>query len=171
MLATGSLGCAYDPGLPDTVAAEDPPMTRFPMPTRPIATRAIAAALSIALAVPAWAQGPDAAHALPALVPTAQAMPDAPLRTGDDARARLLAELDRAEVARGLAERGLSAEIARDRVAALTDDEARELAGRIDRLPAGGNEILTSVLFIFMVLLITDILGFTKVFPFTRAVR
>jgi hypothetical protein len=146
-------------------------MTRSPSSSRPRVTRLIATALSVAVAVPAWAQGPDAVRSLPPLVSTAQAMPDVSARTGDDARARLLAQLDRAEVARGLAERGLSAEAARERVAALTDDEARELADRIDHLPAGGSEILTSILFVFMVLLITDILGFTKVFPFTRAVR
>jgi len=37
-------------------------------------------------------------------------------------------------------------------------------------LPAGG-EILGILLTVFIVLLITDILGFTKVFPFTRSIQ
>jgi hypothetical protein len=57
------------------------------------------------------------------------------------------------------------------RVGALTDAEAAELAGRIDELPAGGVGILGAILIVFLVLLLTDILGYTKVFPFTRPMR
>ena len=64
---------------------------------------------------------------------------------------------------------GVSASDAGERVAALTDDEALRLAGEIDKAPAGG--IIGVILFVFFVLLVTDILGFTKVFPFTRSIR
>jgi len=60
------------------------------------------------------------------------------------------------------------------RVAAMTDQEVTQLAGQIERLPAGGDGVggvLFLVVFVFLVLLITDILGFTKIFPFTRPVR
>jgi hypothetical protein len=57
------------------------------------------------------------------------------------------------------------------RIAALTDAEAAELAARIDSLPAGGIGIIGAILVVFLVLLITDILGLTKVFPFTRPMR
>lgn len=78
--------------------------------------------------------------------------------------------LDRADVRAQLEALGVDAEAARARVDALTDEDARTLAGQIDRLPAGGNVI--GVLFaIFIILLVTDILGLTKVFPFTRPVR
>jgi hypothetical protein len=40
----------------------------------------------------------------------------------------------------------------------------------MDQLPAGG-DILGIMFTIFIILLITDILGLTKVFPFTRSVR
>ena len=46
---------------------------------------------------------------------------------------------------------------------------AARLAGQIDQAPAGG--IIGVILFVFFVLLVTDILGFTKVFPFTRSIR
>ena len=58
----------------------------------------------------------------------------------------------------------------RSRVKALDDQQVRDLAARIDQLPAGG-DVLGIIVTIFIVLLITDILGFTKVFPFTRAIR
>ncbi|HEX2531678.1 MAG TPA: PA2779 family protein [Burkholderiaceae bacterium] len=41
----------------------------------------------------------------------------------------------------------------------------------MDSLPAGGDSVIGVIVFIFVLLLITDILGLTKVFPFTRAQR
>ena len=68
---------------------------------------------------------------------------------------------------------GVGVDVAKARVNALTNDEAKSLAGKLDSLPAGGvvGEILGAALIVFIVLLITDILGFTKVFPFTRSVK
>jgi len=57
------------------------------------------------------------------------------------------------------------------RVDALTDEEVARLAERIDALPAGGDglsSILNAALVVFLVLLITDLLGLTDVFSFTR---
>jgi hypothetical protein len=81
------------------------------------------------------------------------------------------ATLARADVAAGLAERGVSVEQARARVAALTDDEVATVAQTIETAPAGADDILGVLVTIFIILLITDILGLTKVFPFTRSVR
>ncbi len=65
---------------------------------------------------------------------------------------------------------GVDANSVRERVDAMTDEEIGRLAGRIDQAPAGAGVI--GVLFtVFIILLITDILGLTKVFPFTRSVR
>jgi hypothetical protein len=55
-------------------------------------------------------------------------------------------------------------------VASLTDAEARALAARIDDVPAGG-DVLGLVFTGFVILLVTDILGLTRVFPFTRPIR
>ena len=87
------------------------------------------------------------------------------------ARSRVLAALDRADVAAALAERGVSADQARERVNALSDSEAAYVAAQIDSAPAGANTLVGAIVFIFVVLLITDILGFTKVFPFTSSMR
>lgn len=84
---------------------------------------------------------------------------------------RMIELLDRAEIQAQLQAYGVSAEEVKLRVGALTDEEAAELAARIDALPAGGVSIIGALLFVFIVLLVTDILGFTKVFPFTRPVR
>jgi hypothetical protein len=87
------------------------------------------------------------------------------------ARAHVLATLDRADVVQGLQARGVDPQQVRARVDALSDAEVAQLAQQIDSAPAGASDILGVVLTIFVVLLITDILGFTKVFPFTRSIR
>jgi hypothetical protein len=86
-------------------------------------------------------------------------------------RARIGAALERDGVREQLAARGVSLEQAKARVAALSDAEAAELAGAVDALPAGGVDVLAVVLVVFLVLLLTDILGYTKIFPFTKPAR
>jgi|SRR2546428_10845861 len=86
-------------------------------------------------------------------------------------RAQIVSFLDREDVRLQLQARGVSPVDIRARVAAMTDEEARALASQIDSLPAGGADILGVLLIVFLVLLLTDILGFTKIFPFTRSIR
>jgi hypothetical protein len=85
-------------------------------------------------------------------------------------RASIAAFLDRTEVRKALQAQGADPADVKARVAALTDEEAARLAADIDSLPAGG-DALGVILIVFLVLLLTDILGFTKIFPFTRPVR
>lgn len=82
---------------------------------------------------------------------------------------RLAAALARADVQAAMQRQGVDPTQAAERIAALTDDEAARLADQIDSAPAGG--IIGAILLVFFVLLLTDILGMTKVFPFTRSVR
>lgn len=103
-------------------------------------------------------------------IAVAQTAPVAPVAPGQG-RALLLATLDRADVQAALQQRGVSVDQARARVAALTDAEAATVAAQIDQAPAGADGVLGTIVFIFLVLLVTDILGFTKVFPFTRSIR
>ncbi len=86
-------------------------------------------------------------------------------------RDRVKSFLDRAEVRERMQALGVSPQAARDRVDALSDEEVAALAGRLDQLPAGGTDVLTVALIVFLVLLLTDILGYTKIFPFTRPVQ
>ena len=79
--------------------------------------------------------------------------------------------LDRAEVQARMQALGVNPQAALARVDALSDDEVAALAGRLDQLPAGGTDIVGALLLVFIILLITDILGFTKIFPFTKPVQ
>ncbi len=68
----------------------------------------------------------------------------------------------------------MSPDEAKARVDALSDDEAERLAARFDSLPAAGSGFETALVIgflVFLTLLITDILGFTKVFSFTRPAK
>lgn len=89
-------------------------------------------------------------------------------------RDRVKSFLDRADVQAQMQALGVDASVARARVDALTAEEVAQLADRIDQLPAGGDAggaIIGALLVVFIILLITDILGLTKIFPFTRSVR
>lgn len=86
-------------------------------------------------------------------------------------RAHVMNFLARADVEKAIVAQGVDVAQVKQRVAAMSDDEVTELSGRIDQLPAAGSDILGVALFIFVLLLVTDILGLTKVFPFTRSVR
>ena len=82
--------------------------------------------------------------------------------------------LDRANVRAALERQGVSADDAKARVNALSDDEVERLAARFDSLPAAGNGFESALwlgFLVFVVLLVTDILGFTKVFSFTRPAK
>jgi hypothetical protein len=85
-------------------------------------------------------------------------------------RERLASMLERSEVQERLQALGVDPANAKARVAALSDAEAAQLAARLDELPAGG-DILGAAVLIFLVLLVTDMMGYTKIFPFTRSVR
>lgn len=85
-------------------------------------------------------------------------------------RAQVTAFLQRADVRQALQQQGVQADAAVERVHAMSDAEVAQLAGRIEQAPAGG-DVLGMLFTIFIILLVTDILGLTKVFPFTRSVK
>ena len=84
---------------------------------------------------------------------------------------RISAFLERADVVAELEALGVSPDEARARIAALSDAELNRIAGKIDSLPAGEGilgAVLGAALIVFIVLLITDLLGATDVFSFTN---
>ena len=128
--------------------------------------RSLAAVLSLSLAYAGMAQA-----ATPLASSAGQLIGAEQVAAASEGRALLERTLSRADVAAALEARGVSVEAARERVAALTDAEAAHVAAQIDAVPAGGADVIGTLVFIFIVLLITDVLGFTKIFPFTRSIR
>lgn len=127
-----------------------------------------ALALTVALAISHTA-GLQAAHA--GMIATDAVAAQATQAEAQSRRATVLATLNRADVAESLAAKGVDMQAARARIASLSDAEVVALADQLDHAPAGASDVLGVIVFIFLVLLVTDILGFTKVFPFTRSVR
>lgn len=89
---------------------------------------------------------------------------------GEQDRAKVDQFFQREDVQKALQEKGISYESAKARIDAMSDAEVASLADRVDEAPAGG-DVLGVAFAVFVILLITDILGLTKVFPFTRSVR
>ena len=104
-----------------------------------------------------------------ALVSSEQVAQSAGIANAEQDRQRIYAALSREDVRNELVKRGVDPMQVEQRVAALTDEEASAMADQIEKAPAGG--IIGAIVLIFLVLLVTDILGLTKVFPFTRSAR
>ena len=61
---------------------------------------------------------------------------------------------------------------AKERIDSLTDSEVIKLSENINDLPAAGSAvgaIVGALLIVFLVLLFTDIMGYTDVFPFVKS--
>ncbi len=88
-----------------------------------------------------------------------------------DDRTRVMDFVLREDFRQQLTMLGVEPEEAARRVASLSDEEIQQIAGRLDELPAGQSAvgaIAGAALLIFLVLLLTDLLGFTDVFPFVK---
>ena len=69
-------------------------------------------------------------------------------------RAAVLNFLGRADVAQQLQTLGVDPATAKDRVAAMTDEEVRYLAGRIDAMPAGGTALGLILVIVFLAIIV-----------------
>jgi hypothetical protein len=86
-------------------------------------------------------------------------------------RERVASFLEREDVRSQLAMLGIDAAEAAARVASLSDEEVRRISGHLSELPSGEGAIgavIGAAVLIFLVLLVTDLLGLTDVFPFVR---
>lgn len=89
-------------------------------------------------------------------------------------RDKLVSLMKEDKVQKELVKLGVNPQEALNRIAALSHSEVKHLSEQIEHARAGGDfggSIIGAAVLIFIVLLITDILGFTKVFPFTRSVN
>lgn len=110
---------------------------------------------------------PMAAHAGLVTTEEVSAVPSALVERNRD---KVTAFLSRVDVRAELEAQGVNGAAAAERVQAMTDAEVAQLASRVDQAPAGAG-VVGAFVTVFIVLLVTDIVGLTKVFPFTRSVR
>ena len=80
------------------------------------------------------------------------------IATPSPERERVLSLIQRPEVAQQLEKFGLSADQAKERVAAMSEAEVASLAGKLDQLPAGGAISNQDLLLIIIVVLLVIVL-------------
>jgi hypothetical protein len=94
------------------------------------------------------------------------------LSTVNDVRENLNQFLKREDVKAIMTAQGINPLEAKARVDSLSDEEIMQIADKMDQLPAGGTSTIAVIAIasaiIFIVLLITDILGYTDIFPFVK---
>ncbi len=84
-------------------------------------------------------------------------------------RQQLVELMDREDVQKQLLAYGVAPEEVQDRVSKMTDAEVAQLNDQIADMPAGG--ILGAILLIFVVFVITDVIGATDIFSFIHPVN
>jgi hypothetical protein len=75
--------------------------------------------------------------------------------------------LARQDVRDQLVQMGVNPDDAVARINSMSEQEIAALNGKLNELPAGG-DIVSTVALIFLVLLFTDIMGWTDIFPFVK---
>jgi len=88
-----------------------------------------------------------------------------------EARDHVNSILAREDVKTALIAQGINPLEAKERVDALSNAEIINLADQMDQLPAGGSTletVLIVALIVFLVLLFTDLMGYTDIFPFVK---
>ena len=126
--------------------------------------KAVATAVTIAFSFICLIVAPVQA----AMVDTAEILQQ---QSTDLARQKVQRFMERQDVAQQFQAWGVDADEARARVASLTDEEITMLAQKIDEMPAGGSALgflVGLALIVFVVLIITDIVGVTDVFTFIK---
>ena len=137
------------------------------MPNYPSLFKAIALTIIAAIFVTSYPLGTARA----ALVSTEQVVDE---RSAASDRERLTQLFLRDDVRQQMEALGVDREEALARLASLSDQEVAQIADRIDELPAGQG-VLGAIVVIagvtFLVLLVTDLLGFTDIFGFINPIR
>ncbi len=126
--------------------------------------RAVAAAMALLMAMTSMPIGVAQAE----MVTTDQVIEQ--VNPPED-RTRVMDFMLREDVQQQLTILGVDPEEAARRVASLSDEEIQQIAGRLEEMPAGEGgvgPIVGAILIIFLVLLVTDLLGLTDVFPFVK---
>jgi len=84
---------------------------------------------------------------------------------------QVLSNLDRQEVQDQLVSMGVDVEDAKHRISQMNDQELAQISQQFDELPAGSGGVIGALVVIFVVLVVTDMLGATDVFGFVHNIN
>jgi len=89
---------------------------------------------------------------------------------GQSPRDYLKSLLAREDIKTALISQGIGPQEALARINSLSDDEVNDIVNQLDQLPAGGflGELLIVLALVFIILLFTDMAGYTDIFPFVK---
>ncbi len=88
----------------------------------------------------------------------------------NSAKTELIQTINRDDIKQQLLNMGVNPEDITSRIDLMTHEEIAQLNQQIDELPAGG-DVLGVILIIFIVFVITDVIGATDIFPFIKPVN
>lgn len=88
-------------------------------------------------------------------------------------RQQLQSLVDRQDVQEQLQAYGLNPEQVQERIAQMTEDELQTLQQHLGDLPAGeyAGQVISLAFALFIIFLITDMIGATNVFPFVKSLN
>lgn len=130
----------------------------------------ICRALALPMAVVMFANVGPLPVARAAMVSTEQVISE---DAATEDRERVMNFLGREDVRREMEALGIDPEEAAARAKALSDEEIAQITNKLDDTAVGQDAvaaIVGAVVLIFIILMITDLLCWTRVFPFTRCV-
>jgi hypothetical protein len=79
--------------------------------------------------------------------------------------------LARKDIQAALVSQGIDPQEAQARIDSLSDAEVNDIVNKLDQLPAGGGvleTILIIAFLVFAIFIVTDIAGYTDIFPFIK---
>jgi hypothetical protein len=82
----------------------------------------------------------------------------------------ILQSINRADVQEQLSDMGVSAADLEERINQMTGEEIAQLNQQLNELPAGSG-VLGIIVLVFIVFVITDVIGATNIFPFIHPVK
>ena len=85
-------------------------------------------------------------------------------------KAALLQTINRLDVQEQLLNMGVNTAELESRISQMTQQEIAQLNQQINDLPAGG-DVLGIIVLIFIIFIITDVIGATDIFPFIHPVK
>ena len=88
----------------------------------------------------------------------------------DNARLSIIQTIQRSDVKAQLRAMGVNPADIESRVNMMTAEEVEMLSRHMDELPVGG-DVLGVILIVFIVFVITDVIGATDIFPFIKPVN
>lgn len=89
----------------------------------------------------------------------------------DITKQEVLSNLDRQDVQDQLVAMGVDVDNAKHRINQMNDQELAQIAQDFEKMPAGSGGIIGALVVIFIVLVVTDMLGATDVFGFVHNIN